>query len=128
MLTLSYFQILVLYLLIMVYDCFTQETDPYYYSSATCEQDKTTTFMSHYTLYADKKFRQFFLSAYSVYADKKLSAYTLHADKKLSAYTLYADKANLFSKALICFCTLLRCWNAIAYCFGPRCGGGLNNN
>ena len=60
MLTLSYFHILVRYLLIMVYDCFTQETDPCYYSSATCDQDKTTTFMSHYTLYADKKFRQFF--------------------------------------------------------------------
>ena len=53
------------------------------------------TFMSHYTLYADKQFRPFFLSAYSVYADKKLSAYTLYADKKSSAYTLYADKANL---------------------------------
>ena len=52
-----------------------------YYYSATCDQDETTTFMSQYTLYADKKFRHFFKSAYSVYADKKLSAYTLHADK-----------------------------------------------
>ena len=52
--------------------------------------------MSHYTLFADKKFRQFFLSAYSVYADKQLSAYALYADKKLSAYILYADKANLY--------------------------------
>ena len=65
----------------MVYDCFTQETDPCYYYSATCDQDKTTTFMSQYTLYADNKFRPFILSAYSVYANKKLSAYTLYADK-----------------------------------------------
>ena len=42
--------------------------------------------MSHYTLYADKKFRQFFLSAYSVYADKQLSAYTLYADKVNQKY------------------------------------------
>ena len=82
MLTLSYFHILVLYLLIMVYDCFTQETDPCYYSSATCDPDKTTAFRSHYTLYVDKKCRQFFSSAYSVYADKRLSACTLYVDKK----------------------------------------------
>ena len=52
------------------------------------------TFMSQYTLYADKIFRPNFLSAYSVYANKQLSACTLYADKKLSTYTLYADRAN----------------------------------
>ena len=52
-----------------------------------------------------------FLSAYSVYADKQLSAYTLFADKKLSAYTLYADKANHL--VLIFLIILYSSWSTV---------------